>query len=229
MSKKFLLAALAGLLVLGGCTSMPQEPIAMQPAVLEKPETRVGVALAVLPKVDTYFPGASCLVCYAAASAANMTLTTHTQKLPTGDIAQIKDDVAALLRRKGYRPVLLPATFDVKKLPSGDGAPNKPPYDFSALGRQYGIDKLIVIQFTQIGIARNYSDYFPTGIPQGTVYGTGYMVDLADNTYDWYQPIKEVRNAAGVWDEPPDYPGLTNAYFQAVEGARDAVLKPFSK
>jgi hypothetical protein len=31
----------------------------------------------------------------------------------------------------------------------------------------------------------------------------------------------------GDWDEPPKFPGLTNAYFQAVEQFKDGAKKPF--
>ena len=30
------------------------------------------------------------------------------------------------------------------------------------------------------------------------------------------------------WDEAPNFPGLTNAYFQAIETAKNGLLKPFT-
>lgn len=228
MSRTFLFAALAGLLASTGCATRPQEQIALQATALQQPTTRVGVALNVLPKVEMQFPGAECLLCRPAAAAANLTLSRYTQKLPEDSLAKTKSDVADLLRKKGYQPVLLPDDFDVRKLPTLAAVPNKSKYDFSSVRRQYGIDKLIVFEFSQVGIARNYSDYFPTGAPHGAVYGAGYLVNLLDNSYEWYQPIREVRSVAGVWNEPPNFPGVTKAYFGAVEGARDAVLKPFA-
>jgi hypothetical protein len=228
MKKSLLIAVLASVFVLTGCATPPRDPIAMQTTTLSKPGTRIGVAMGPLPKVDTEFPGAACLLCYAAASAANSSLTSHTQKLPAEDIARIKTDLADALRKKGFTPTLLPDNFTLKDLPKLDGKQPKAEYDFASLAGKYQIDKLIVVQITQLGISRNYSSYFPTGAPQGVVNGIGYMVNLADNTYEWYRPIGETRSATGQWDEAPNFPGLTNAYFQAVEGARDAVLKPFA-
>ena len=132
------------------------------------------------------------------------------------------------LRKRGYTPVLLPDDFKIDSLPKGAGGPNKPKYDFSSLRGKYQIDELVYVQITQLGISRNYASYVPTGAPQATVLGQAYMVKLADNSFDWYATIRQERGAAGQWDEAPNYPGLTNAYFQAVEGARDEVLKPFN-
>lgn len=228
MNKTFMIAVLAGLLVLTGCATPKREPIALTAATLKTPGTRIGVAVSPPPKADTYFPGAGCLLCYAAASAANSTLTAHTQKLPVEDIARIKADLADALRKKGFTPTMLPDNFTVKDLAKLDGGPGKAEYDFSPLAGKYQIDKLVVVQITLLGISRNYSSYFPTGAPQGIAAGLGYMINLADNTYAWYRPINELRGTTGQWDEEPTFPGLTNAYFQAVEGARDAVLQPFT-
>lgn len=228
MNKKLLIGVLAGALILAGCAATPpQQPIAWNSAAAHAQGTRVGVTMK-MPKVDTSFPGASCLLCLAAASVANSSLTTYTQTLPGDDIAHIKSDLADLLRKKGYAPTMLPDDFAVDDLPKSEGGTNKPAYDFSSLRGKYQIDKLVVVQINRLGITRNYSAYIPTGEPQSVVSGVGYMVNLADNTYEWYQPVAQARNAGGPWDEAPKYPGLTNAYFQAVEGARDTLLKPFA-
>lgn len=228
MTKKLVIGVLTGALILAGCAATPpQQPIAMNRTALHGQGTRVGVAMKV-PKVDTSFPGAGCLLCIAAASAANSSLTTYTQKLPSDDIVRIRSDLADLLRKKGYTPTVLPDDFAVDNLPKSEGGPNKPTHDFSSLRSKYQIDKLIVVQINQLGISRNYASYIPTGEPQSVVSGVGYMVNLTDNSYEWYQPITQARTAGGPWDEAPNFPGLTNAYFQAVEGARDTVLKPFA-
>ena len=227
MNKKFAIGVLTAAVILSGCATAPQQPIAMNSAALHAKGMRVGVAMEVA-KVDTAFPGAGCLLCLAAASVANQSLTTYTQKLPTDDIAHIKSDLGEQLRKRGYTPVMLPDDFKIDTLPEGAGGPNKPKYDFSSLRGKYQIDELVYVQITQLGISRNYASYVPTGAPQASVNGQAFMVKLADNSFDWYATIKQARGAAGEWDEAPNYPGLTNAYFQAVEGARDDVLKPFN-
>lgn len=57
------------------------------------------------------------------------------------------------------------------------------------------------------------------------VKGLAYLVNLKTNDYEWYQPIDVAKGAAN-WDQPPGYPDLTNAYYQAIELAKDSVLTP---
>jgi len=54
------------------------------------------------------------------------------------------------------------------------------------------------------------------------------MVDLTSNAYDWYMPLNVLKSADGRWDEPPKFPGLTNAYFQALEESKDQLLRPWA-
>jgi hypothetical protein len=44
-----------------------------------------------------------------------------------------------------------------------------------------------------------------------------------------YQRIDIQKSADGAWDEPPQYPGLTNAYFQIVEMIKDRVKEPLKR
>jgi hypothetical protein len=39
-------------------------------------------------------------------------------------------------------------------------------------------------------------------------------------------PLNMTKSADDKWDEPAKYPGLTNAYFQAIELGQDHFLKP---
>jgi hypothetical protein len=228
MKKLLAFALVASSLLLGGCASPPQPPLTLSSTALPSPGARIGVAMSPLPKVDTSFPGASCLLCMAAASVANSSLTTHTQTLPSDDVARLKGEVAALLRKKGQNVTVIDEAIKTSDLPKLDGGPNKSPRDFSALRAKYQVDKLLVIEVGELGITRSYATYIPSGDPQGVVAGTAYLVNLADNSYEWYLPIRQVKSAAGKWDEAPKFPGLSNAYFQAVEGARDAILQPFA-
>jgi hypothetical protein len=226
MKKLIALGAVAATLLLTGCATPQQMPVTMSKTALQTQGTRVGVAMSKLPKVDTSFPGAGCLLCYAAASAANSSLTTHTQALPSDDVARFKTDIAEVLRKKGHEVTVIDESLQIDALPKTDGAPGKSRRDFASLRSKYNVDKLIVLEISELGITRTYASYIPTGEPQSIIQGSGYMVNLADNSLEWYQPLREVRSADGKWDEP-SFPGLTNAYFQVIEGARDSVLKPF--
>ena len=221
-----LLAGLA-LLLLSACGTPPQKPMDLNAGALSTKSARVGVVMAPLPKVDTTFPGAGCLLCYAAASVANSSLTAHAQTLPSDDLVKIKSDLAELLRKKGLDAVVIDETVKVGDLPDFAGkAPDYARKDFSQLQTKYKLDKLLVIDIGEVGISRNYASYVPTGAPTGVVRGAGYLVNLKDNSLEWYVPLQEAKGTVN-WDEPPRFPGLSNAYFQALEAARDTLLKPF--
>lgn len=221
---RFILAA-SLVIFLSGCVTPPQQFVQLDPKVLDAKSGRVGVAMAVLPPVDTYFPGASCLLCIAAASATNSTLTAHAQTLPRDDLPNIKNTVADLLRKKGMMVTVIEEDINMETLtdvsnPGKDVARK----DFSPLRKKYDIDKLVVIHIRELGFIRTYSAYFPTSEPKGYLSGAGYIVNLSNNTYDWYLPVLVTRSPGTGWDEPPKFPALTNTYFQALEMGKDAIL-----
>jgi hypothetical protein len=214
---------------LGGCAVKPQQPVALNQEALSAKSGKVGVAMSALPKVDTYFPGAGCLLCYAFASASNSSLTKYAETLSHDDLSALKEDVAAVLRKKEVDVVVIKEPIDLKSLPDvRTDVPTNARKDFSSLRTKLAVDKLLVIDMPLVGYVRMYSSYVPTSDPKATVSGSSYLVDLKTNTYSWYVPIEISRSADGKWDEPPKFPGLTNAYFQAMEAGRDSVLKPLN-
>jgi hypothetical protein len=222
-----LVASIFCAVVLTACATR-QEPVSFNTATL-KVENRIGVVLTSVPKVDLTLPGASCLLCYAVASAANSSLNKHTQALPTTDVLNFKDELASVLRKKGLNATAIAEPLYVPSLPDFSGkAANVATKDFSSFQKKHGFDKLLVIDITALGVERTYATYVPTGAPRAYLVGTGYLVNLSNNTYEWYLPLQTFRAAEGNWDEPPTFPGLTNAYFQVIEVSKDELLKPFS-
>jgi hypothetical protein len=229
MHSRFMSIAVMGLaFILGGCAvTPPQQPLAMQPASLKADAGRIGVAMSSVPKVDTQFPGAGCLLCLAAASAMNSSLTDHVRTLPPEDVPALKDRAAALIKAKGATPVPLASALDVNALPSfNSDAPNVARKDFRGLKDKHQVDKLLMIQLDTIGVVRNYSAYVPNGEPKAVFSGTAYLVDLKTNALEWYHPFNVTKAADGNWDESPKFPRMTNAFFQALELGKDEILRP---
>lgn len=229
MKTRIGLAFAAFAVALGGCASVPQQPISLDQTTFASKTSRVGVAMTALPKLDTHLFGAGCLLCYAAASAANSALTTHTRTLPYEDLPKLKNQMADALRKKGKEVTVIAEDLDVNALPNFAGAtPNTAKKNFSSLKQEYNVDLLLVIDITAVGFLRTYSSYIPTSDPKAWLRGRGYLVNLSNNTYEWYMPVEIVKSAGGQWDEPPKFPGLTNAYFQTLEIGKDTFLKPFN-
>jgi hypothetical protein len=160
---------------------------------------------------------------------ANSSLSAHTKSLGSEDLLELKNETASLLRKQGAKVTVIAEAIQIDKVPSSNvKGPNVASKDFSAFQKKYDIDKLLVIEISQLGFIRNYASYIPTGEPKGALVGKGYMVNLASNTYDWFQPVNVLKSTDGAWDEPPKFPGLSNAYFQALELGKDEFRKPFS-
>jgi hypothetical protein len=218
------------ILTLSGCAVTPQPTVSLEEGTPTLEGSRVGLYVAKLPKVDSHFPGAGCLLCIATASIANAKLTAHAQTLPHDELTKLKANLASLLRARGATVVDMPDTFSPSELPrSQEKGANIALNDFSSIRTAHKIDKLAVIDISQLGILRTYSAYFPTSDPKASLTGIGYLVNLTNNQYEWYQPVRVSKSSEGAWDEPPKFPGLTNAYFQTLEIGKDAFLKPFEK
>ena len=217
--------------LLSACATPPQPPIQLSADSVAGTKGRIGVAMTELPKVETHFPGAGCLLCMATASIANSALTTHTQTLPYEDLPKLKTEIAELLRKKGADVVVIPEPVLVNSLPElrSSNSPNMARKDFASLRQKYQIEKLVVIDIVMLGMLRPYSAYVPASDPKGVLQGTGYLVNLSNNTYEWFLPVNITKSADKSWDEPPKFPGLTNAYFQSIELGRDSFLGPFGK
>lgn len=229
MNARFTLVLAFASVFLGGCISPPQQPISLTRDAVGPQAGRVGVAQTALPKLDTQVPGASCLLCLAAASLANSSLTDHAQTLTYEDLPKLKNEIAKLLLKQGTNVSVIEEDVNVNDLPDVDSkTPNAVRKDFSALQKKYKLDKLLVIDITALGFIRTYASYIPTSDPKSVLQGAGYLVNLKSNVYDWYLPVSVIKSADQKWDEPPKFPGLTNAYFQAVEIGKDNFLRPFT-
>ncbi|WP_338848925.1 hypothetical protein V8J88_08275 [Massilia sp. W12] len=215
-------------MVLSACATGPKGPIALEKDALA-PGKNVGVAMSALPTPDTYFPGADCLLCYAAASVMHTNLTAHTKTLKVDELAGVKAQVMDKLRKRGLNVVDIAQPIDLKELPDFSGNENQPRKDFSSLKAKYNIDKLVMLDLKLAGFSRGFAAYVPVAEPKAIVGGVGYLLDLQSNTYQWYKPLSVMKAAQGSWDEPPQYPGLTNAYYQALEISKDELSMPLAQ
>lgn len=227
MKFRTLLAGIAVAMSLAACQTAPQHPIAFSKESLGAQKGRVAVAMRT-PPTDLYLPGASCLLCLGAATIANSSLNTYSKTLKVEDLVQVKAEVVELLRKKGIEAVVIDGQLDLAALPDLKLGPNMATKDFgSKFAKEY--DHLVVINVQELGFVRNYAAYIPTSDAKATLKGYAFMVNLKTNAYEWYDPVQVTRGADGAWDEAPSFPGLTNAYFQAIEQAKDRMKAPFAQ
>lgn len=217
------------LLCITGCAVTPQQPVSLNPTVLEQGDIKVGVAMTAVPEISMLYPGAGCLLCLLAAAAANSDLSGHAKTLSAEDVLEFDDLIREQLTKSGISAKLITEDLELKKYKSvRSQSENTAKRDFSPLGDEQDITHLIVINIEHLGFVRQYSSYIPKGDPQATISGAAYMVNLEDNSYTWYLPIKLYQSAQGEWKEPPTFPGLSNAYYSVVETVKDDLLDIFA-
>ncbi|HMU65670.1 MAG TPA: hypothetical protein PKE57_00915 [Cellvibrionaceae bacterium] len=209
-----------------GCATVPHQPTISFDSNTFKKGEKIGVYISPTPKITTQFPGANCLLCLGVAAAAHSGLTKQVESFKAESLGKVPDVVNNYLKGKGIEVVKINEM--IKKLPkvkpsSGSTlAQNYGPYK-----TQYGIDRLLVINYQRVGVDRPYSAYVPTAVPHAVITAEFYIVDLATNSYSAYSPISITKEPDGSWDVAPKYPAITNAFYQAEEQASDLLTKPF--
>lgn len=221
------LAMAAGMALLAGCAST-QKPVALSFDALSSQPTNVGVVLSAVPKADTQFPGANCLLCIAAANVVHSSLTSYANGLTFDELAAIAPAIVDRLKANGIDAKVIDERVRIDGLPTIRGASaGQPNRDFSSIGAKYDVDRLVVIDVTLLGFERPYAAYIPTGDPKAFITGRGYLIDLKGQKYEWYEPLRITHGSDGAWDEPPKYPGLTNAFYQTLEEGKDRFVRAF--
>ncbi|UZJ43679.1 hypothetical protein OOT55_13570 [Marinimicrobium sp. C6131] len=220
--KTKLMLLLAFVFIGTGCAMTPPDPIALTTDFYEKP-AKVAIYQKSFPEnARMTMPGASCLLCLAAAAVANDAVSGHTKTLSTEELSSAVKRIETTLEEQGMVVDWVDIEEPMTRLPKftsteESGYPKK---DYRALKQVVEADHLLVIEFSHIGVERLYANYVPTSSPQGAVTGELYMVDLSTNEYYLLDPIHIRVPVEGEWNEPPEYPGLTMAYFEALERAK---------
>ena len=222
MNKIFYLFGVCLAVLLAGCGATPQPKIDLSDAFVNNTEQKVGVYIE-YDKATTHIYGASCLLCYGVAAAANSSLTSHLEEVPTDDVAKFGQLVVDKLSAQGKQAKIVNLPKKISKLSKFKGELGYPKRDFRNLKKNLDVDTLIVIEIQEHGAHRFYNAYVPTSDPIGSVTGYVYTVDLETNKYLQYERLNYRVNVPGEWDEPPSFPGVTESYFEAVEKAKEHI------
>ncbi|KZN28679.1 hypothetical protein N480_11340 [Pseudoalteromonas luteoviolacea S2607] len=223
-----LIFAAALTVFLAACGSTPQPTVQLQKQLLNA-EKRVGIYVDVINEPTTNIYGAGCLLCYGVAVAANSSLSKHLESLPTSDIESSKQILLEGYKAKTGSVEFIELTEqEFKKLKKFKGELGYAKKDFRSLKESKNIDVLVVLDIATHGAYRGYTNYVPNTDPQGYVRGLVYSVDLETNQYLQYLELDKKVVVDGEWDEPKQqFPGVTNAYYQAVEQVKETINKIF--
>lgn len=208
--------------LLAACGSTPQPTVALE-------SNNVGVDKTVVfayvgPEDEsgtTHIYGASCLLCYGVAAGLTSSLDTHLEStVDASEMEAIRDLVISEYREHNSDVSVVTLNTDIKKLKKFKGELGFAPKDFRPLAETLNADVLVLLELTEHGAYRSFSGYVPNGDPQGYVHGLLSTIDLKTNAYIQYLVIDEKVQPEGEWDEPTTFPGVTNAYYQAVENVK---------
>jgi len=221
----------AMVVIAAGCAATPQAPVALQDNFWGGVSgTRIAVVVPDIPEPSMTFPGANCLLCIAVVSGVHSKLVDHVETLPKDDIVVLKEMLVRQLNENGAQAKAIDAFDHLAELPKKrSDQPNAANRDFSVFKSEFNATHVLVVSIQHIGATRPIASYAPTDVPKASVVGSAYLVNVADNSYEWYAPLTMTLAASGEWDEPPSFPGLTSAYFQALAMTRDRVLVPFAR
>ena len=229
-NKIIYLTGLLSLLVLTGCSMAPPQPdLAINTDLLSQQETKIGIHyVAPNENATTHIRGANCLICYGVASALTSGLDTHLKaKISTEDLDAIKELVYTKYSKRFPNVRMVNLTTPVGDLKDfkADQQLGFARKDFKSFKEELDLDVLVIMQVRGYGAHRSFSEYIPNGDPQGYFSGLLYSIDLNTNAYLHYLSIDEKVQPTGAWDQPPSYPSVTTAYYQAVENAKKKIDK----
>lgn len=208
-----------------GCAVNPQLNVNASDEFWQNKEQKIGVYVSAIPEVRGHIQGAGCLLCLAVAAGINSSLATHMKTQSADDLKGIKSELIAKLKAKGLQVTSIDQFINFKKLKRKTSKElNTAKKDFSALGSKYSVDHILVVDIKMIGTMRNFSNYVPIGDPSAIVRGNMYIVNTKTNVYEFYEDINISKLAEGKWKEPPNYPGITNAYYTALVLAKDNIM-----
>lgn len=207
-----------------GCAATPQSNVNFTPDYWEAPSRKIGVYVSSIPEVKGHLSGAGCLLCLATASAINASLAKHMELQSNEDLNDLRNLLVDAIESNGAEVVLIEQPIDFKKLPKNSSKEvNATKHSFKNVGIAHKVDQVLVVDLHAIGTMRDFANYVPVGDPYAIFRGLMYTVDIPTNTYVFYEPINIKKYSETPWKED-GYPGITNAYYTALEQGKAAIL-----
>jgi hypothetical protein len=226
--------ALVAVLFFAGCAIAPQKPVAITDTYWEQQDQRIGVYVQPIEAPQLYLEGDVRLLDYAVISAVMSSVKSHFSGLDTTDYEFLREDINNHFSQEGKLVKLISEDITLEDLPSFNDPNAKDELhfsrtDYSQLKNKLEVDQLLIIKAKRVGLARPYASIMPMADPRAIFEIEGELVDLSNNQLLWYSTISHANFSTGDWDEPPTYPGLTNAFYTTLEAAKQEVMTHFQR
>lgn len=214
-------------LALTGCAHV-QPPVALDHQFWDGKEQTIGVAITVIPQPVLALTGTQGLLDLAVNTSVNSSLRGNVEKWQVKDLNTLPDAIVAKLKAKGYKAKRINEPVDLNTYKEVSFREGYTIRDLSSIKTTYGVDRLLLINVQGTGATRSYYSVVPTSVPMAQIIGQGMIVDLNDSKLMWFKAFTVVQAAQGEWDEP-NYPNLTNAFYQAMDTSRQQMLGAFEQ
>jgi len=200
--------------LIAACAAPPAQTVALSNSFWQEKTARIGVVLVEVPKGAVHMVGPQDALDRAIANATDARLRDYLQTLLPREFHQVGELFLERLQAKGYAVSLISQPIERSRYVAlqAKGSTKLNDHSITALQAQYGIDRLLVLSIDRFGAFRDYFVFVPTAAPTAMFQVSGELIDLTRNQVLWRVSMAEKQNLLAVegrWDQPPDYPNLT--------------------
>lgn len=224
MRKILVLALAAGALILGGCSPR----VMVKSDFWQDKTTKIGVVMAKIPRACPHTPSSQGLLDMAINNAAASTLDKYLSQIEITTFTPVTEEFVGELQKRGINAVKIDEIFDKTEKPKEVSYTEY----VKESAERFGVDKLIVLSVDMVGTSRLYYGFVPLSNPEGFCLAEGVMVDAKTTSPKtvWHSDMQWKDGCVPTmqkWDQPPDYPNLTEAILKAVENAKAYLKRDF--
>lgn len=211
------------IVLLAGCATVPEKTIVLPESFWQKKDVKIGVAMVASPKGAEHMVGPQDELDRAIARKIDARLASYLESVQPREFGQIAQTFAERLRGMGYTASVIaePLSSQHAALET-KGSTTAVDGILTPIRTKYGIDRLLLLSIDRFGAVRDYFVFVATAAPQATFQVRGELIDLTSNTMLWRVSMAENQNVIpieGEWNQPPDYPNLTQAIRRAEHDA----------
>ena len=204
----------------------------MNTAYFADTQSSIVIAVPKLPVPSAMRTGSQGLLDIAVNSAMSDDLSKHLATLELKDFQRSAVKLQQYLTDKGFADVRVVNDVDLSKLPEFNapdgGSQSFAKRDFRTLANEFNTKRLIILAAGPVGTTRAYYGFVPLGAPSVTFWAHADLIDLSNNTLQWHKAFVNTRAVDGDWDQAPDFPNLTNAFYQSLETVTQQVELDFT-
>ncbi|MFZ9035874.1 MAG: hypothetical protein ACO2ZM_07130 [Francisellaceae bacterium] len=228
-SLSFKALATTSLLFLAGCAHVPDHVPMDKTFITQDRDTPVEIAAGKIPKAESTTNGIQGLLDYAIISAMMSSLSDALENYKASDFYTITNDANTLLTKYHIKHAVLDKRLNIDTYPKFDGDIEKnkryySPVDYRRLKSEFGTNKLLVFNISQLGTTRKYYAFMPLEAPRTIAALDGQLINLDSNEIIWRDSANITLKIEGEWDNPPDFPELKRSLSEAIDLGKSKIL-----